>query len=867
MGDSAISPRPRSVVRVGDYVLGTEIGRGSFATVYKGYNKLTNATVAIKSVSRSQLTKKLLENLESEIALLKRANHPNVVSLLDCLKSRNHIHLVVEYCAVGDLSVYIKRRKELPALKGEAGGLKEPIVRHFLNQLALALNFLQASDIIHRDIKPQNLLLAPPSDEYTLGSSESLGVYPNLKVADFGFARSLPSQDLAETLCGSPLYMAPEILGFQKYGSKADLWSTGAVLYEMITGRPPFRASNHIELLKKIEITNDHIRFPGDSAAGARGKPTLVALDLQSLVRSLLKRRPEDRISFDNFFRHPAIQLPATRPSYPPIYPLLRPTPPVSSPARSHTRDKDMSKCTPGAGFADSPSSTAPGSLPPAQLPTSLDRQTTRPMYGGLARELLEALPPEAAPPIALGAGTAAPRFSAQAPRPPLESTTAPQPPTIADAASARPPPVSTRALAVAEKEYVMVDKRTIEVNILADELASSPKSGHARLPSTAAADCNLGFPASAPSEGLRRPTGANDYPIRESSRLAASPNPQPFEKVDTLLSPTEVHGRHYYPPKPRDTSMGPNQPELEADEAEVIERIKELSSKAQAVMQLADQKLGYIEDLLQLPPSQRQVQPTATTRDHAQLAPSPTALDPADGRALGLDLDAVDTRIQATVEEAFALYHRSLSLLELGLDAAEVHWHRLVRAAPSTNGSPMLYPGKGPGSLSHSSVPVATMAFNSAVQLARSQFNVCEERAEYVKSKSPTDELALAGVSVEQMLHDSALQIARHALCLYRQQEFLLCERGYQWAINLLEALLEPVVWVDSTGPPESDEPASTHDRPPSPLRPLLAGRRNLTRPRLTLRLDMDDQQRARHCATMISQQLDALRRKILGT
>ncbi|KAJ1972538.1 Serine/threonine-protein kinase [Dimargaris xerosporica] len=865
MGDSAVSPRPRSVVRVGDYVLGTEIGRGSFATVYKGYNKLTNATVAIKSVSRSQLTKKLLENLESEIALLKRANHPNVVSLLDCLKSRNHIHLVVEYCSVGDLSVYIKRRKELPALKGEAGGLKEPIVRHFLNQLTLALHFLQASDIIHRDIKPQNLLLAPSSDEYTLGSSETLGTYPNLKVADFGFARSLPSQDLAETLCGSPLYMAPEILGFQKYGSKADLWSTGAVLYEMITGRPPFRASNHIELLKKIELTNDHIRFPGDSAAGAPGKPALVALDLQSLVRSLLKRRPEDRISFDNFFRHPAIQLPTARLSYPPTYRLSQPIPPLSSPARSHSRGNDGSSDTPGAEFVDSPSSTAPGTVPSVQLPTHSDRQAIGPIYGGLARDLLDALPTEAASPIAPGAAVTAPRATALASRPPLEPATAPQPSPIADEAAIRSVPVSTRALAVAEKEYVMVDKRTIEVNILADELASSPKSGHARLPSAAAPDRALGSPANALAEGPRRPAGTNDYSKREPSRLAAAPIQQASEKTDMLLSPTEVHGRHYYPPKPRDIPMDPIQPELETEEAEVIERIKDLSSKAQAVMQLADQKLGYIEDLLQLPPSQRQVQPTATTRDHAQLAPSPTALDTADGRTLGLD--AVDARIQVTVEEAFALYHRSLSLLELGLDAAEVHWHRLVRAVPSTHSSPIPYPGKGPGSLPHSGVPVATLAFNGAVQLARSQFNVCEERAEYVKSKSPTDELALAGVSVEQMLHDSALQIARHALCLYRQQEFLLCERGYQWAINLLEALLEPVVWVDSADTPESVGPTSTQGHPSPPSRPLLAGHHPLPGPRLTLQLDADDQQRARHCTTMISQQLDALRRKILGT
>ena len=82
-----------------------------------------------------------------------------------------------------------------------------------------------------------------------------------LKIADFGFARSLPSTALAETLCGSPLYMAPEILRYEKYDARADLWSVGTVLYEMMTGKPPFRASNHVDLLRRIEKGEDKIKF------------------------------------------------------------------------------------------------------------------------------------------------------------------------------------------------------------------------------------------------------------------------------------------------------------------------------------------------------------------------------------------------------------------------------------------------------------------------------------------------------------------------------------------------------------------------------------------------------------------------------
>ena len=105
------------------------------------------------------------------------------------------------------------------------------------------------------------MLLNPAGpDEYARG--HPLGV-PVLKVADFGFARFLPQAMMAETLCGSPLYMAPEILSYQKYDSKADLWSVGAVLYEMAVGKPPFRAQNHIELLKKIDHSKG-IKVPNE---------------------------------------------------------------------------------------------------------------------------------------------------------------------------------------------------------------------------------------------------------------------------------------------------------------------------------------------------------------------------------------------------------------------------------------------------------------------------------------------------------------------------------------------------------------------------------------------------------------------------
>ncbi|KAJ2796273.1 Serine/threonine-protein kinase, partial [Coemansia guatemalensis] len=310
---SGVSQRQRATVVIGDYELGAQIGRGSFATVYKGVNKRTNMMVAVKSVVRSSLTRRLLENLETEINILRAVKHQSIVELIDCLKSRNHIHLVMEYCSLGDLAGYMRKTREHQALRNNYGGLNMQIARSFVLQLGTAMRFLRSHNIIHRDIKTQNILLQPPptAEDYVMGESEARGVIPWIKVADFGFARSLPSTALAETLCGSPLYMAPEILHYERYGPKADLWSIGAVTYEIMTGKPPFHASNHVELARVIERTNDNIVFPDEKRpVSTDANNELLSLDpvLKDLVRRLLKMKPDDRMQFSDFFAHPALE-------------------------------------------------------------------------------------------------------------------------------------------------------------------------------------------------------------------------------------------------------------------------------------------------------------------------------------------------------------------------------------------------------------------------------------------------------------------------------------------------------------------------------------------------------------------------------
>ncbi|CCH60727.1 hypothetical protein TBLA_0D02230 [Henningerozyma blattae CBS 6284] len=313
---SKIDQQKKSTMKK-EYILEKEIGKGSFAVVYRGYsNEDPNFKLAVKSVPKSKLkNKKILENLEIEISILKKLNHKHIVNLIDCQRNKNDFLLIMEYCSLGDLTFLIKKRNELiinhpllnqifqkfPSPNPDCNGLNIAFVLNYLQQLASALKFLRSRNLIHRDIKPQNLLLSTPYTDYhdqqTFKKLGYIGIscLPILKIADFGFARFLPNTSLAETLCGSPLYMAPEILNYQKYNAKADLWSVGTVLYEMVYGKPPFKANNHLELLKKIKRTNDNIPFPSYIE---------IDDDMKFLISRLLKFDPIKRMSFQEFFEN-----------------------------------------------------------------------------------------------------------------------------------------------------------------------------------------------------------------------------------------------------------------------------------------------------------------------------------------------------------------------------------------------------------------------------------------------------------------------------------------------------------------------------------------------------------------------------------
>ncbi|XP_013833524.1 serine/threonine-protein kinase ULK3 isoform X9 [Sus scrofa] len=182
----------------------------------------------------------------------------------------------MEFCAGGDLSRFIHTRRILP----------EKVARVFMQQLASALQFLHERNISHLDLKPQNILLS---------SLEK----PHLKLADFGFAQHMSPWDEKHVLRGSPLYMAPEMVCQRQYDARVDLWSVGVILYEALFGQPPFASRSFSELEEKIR-SNRVIELP---------LRPLLSQDCRDLLQRLLERDPNRRISFQDFFAHPWVDL------------------------------------------------------------------------------------------------------------------------------------------------------------------------------------------------------------------------------------------------------------------------------------------------------------------------------------------------------------------------------------------------------------------------------------------------------------------------------------------------------------------------------------------------------------------------------
>uniref|UniRef100_A0A8C1BCE8 non-specific serine/threonine protein kinase n=1 Tax=Cyprinus carpio carpio TaxID=630221 RepID=A0A8C1BCE8_CYPCA len=258
------------------------IGHGAFAVVFKGrHREKHDWEVAVKCINKKNLAKSQTL-LGKEIKILKELKHENIVALHDFQETASSVYLVMEYCNGGDLADYLHSK----------GTLSEDTIRVFLQQIAGAMRVLQAKGIIHRDLKPQNILLSLPAGRKSHSNNTCI------KIADFGFARYLQSNMMAATLCGSPMYMAPEVIMSQNYDAKADLWSIGTIVFQCLTGKAPFQASSPQDLrlfYEKNKTLSPNI-------------PRETSSHLRHLLLGLLQRNHKDRMDFDEFFRHPFLE-------------------------------------------------------------------------------------------------------------------------------------------------------------------------------------------------------------------------------------------------------------------------------------------------------------------------------------------------------------------------------------------------------------------------------------------------------------------------------------------------------------------------------------------------------------------------------
>ncbi|KAG5451122.1 Serine/threonine-protein kinase unc-51 [Clonorchis sinensis] len=274
------------MITLGDYEYGSKLlGSGAFALVYEGRVKdRPNEPVAIKIMKKDANMPKNRTLLSKEISVLKDLNHENIVRLFHHGVSNNGLYLVMEYCNGGDLSEYLRIKDTLP----------EDTIRHFLAQIGSAMYAINRKGFMHRDLKPGNILLTYPQDcGYSL--KDIPGHMLTFKLADFGFARWLQDGMMAVTMCGSPMYMAPEVLMCREYDARADIWSMGVILYQCLTGKAPFFANNP-EQLKNIYSRTPNLRPQ---------IPATTSDPLRRLLLHMLIREPRDRIDFAHFLEHP----------------------------------------------------------------------------------------------------------------------------------------------------------------------------------------------------------------------------------------------------------------------------------------------------------------------------------------------------------------------------------------------------------------------------------------------------------------------------------------------------------------------------------------------------------------------------------
>lgn len=203
-----------------------------------------------------------------EFNMLRRTRHQNIVRLYESFETPQHIVFVMEVCGGGDLLTYVRKRRKL----------KEPIARHLFAQIVSGMNYCHRKNVLHRDIKLDNILL------------NSQG---NVKICDFGVSKLVKNGETMKEQCGTPAYIAPEVFENKGYiGYASDVWSAGVVLFAMLYGAVPFKATNMTDLYRQVLQSSPTYK-------------TDISDEAISLLKAILTRNPKERLTCDQIINHP----------------------------------------------------------------------------------------------------------------------------------------------------------------------------------------------------------------------------------------------------------------------------------------------------------------------------------------------------------------------------------------------------------------------------------------------------------------------------------------------------------------------------------------------------------------------------------
>ncbi|XP_063800114.1 serine/threonine-protein kinase 33 isoform X2 [Pseudophryne corroboree] len=267
------------------YAFGKKLGQGSFGVVIEATHRDTGRIWAIKKVNREKAGSSAVKLLEREVSILKRVNHDHIIHLEEVFETPKRMYLVMELCEGGELQGILERRTHL----------RESETRHVIHSLASAIAYLHKKDVVHRDLKLENILVK--SNE----QADDEEMILNIKVTDFGLAvqkGGVGSENMLQSTCGTPIYMAPEVINAHDYSQQCDIWSIGVIMYMLLSGNPPFMGSSEEKLFQHIKRGKLKFSDPVWDAVSDAAKDVL---------QKLLRVDPADRITANELLDDPWI--------------------------------------------------------------------------------------------------------------------------------------------------------------------------------------------------------------------------------------------------------------------------------------------------------------------------------------------------------------------------------------------------------------------------------------------------------------------------------------------------------------------------------------------------------------------------------